>query len=540
MLIQIMFVLCSYMVTGRLSNDVGYCEIPEICKEQQLEKHLFYDVNPPEGFNLRRDVYMRFAIMFSEAQKKQQKLDWKLVLPPWHGLFHWKSDLPNSEPVPWNLYFDVDSLKSYAPLKELYEVFVSVKPDNLKLDRLYILQNYEGAFEDGVFREKWEINKEACYYDGDFWGYHNITVKEVVCIKFQGKASKLWEIISLHRDDKKVMFAHGEIALHDSYGSKEYWECRKSMKFSRELIEIAERYMENHFGCTKPRPDILDIALMRNVNLKLGCIETLQRFSSDHRPVLMRLRPTTDNRPRDTKITTNWKKVSTALEEIDTPALNKIPNGIKSTNDIDNGIALKGSAHTPLLHTSRIKEEVHQKVSLGPKDDLDPVTLDEVKGLVKKSQNQKSSGPQWKLTIFYMSPLSGTIDRKSKISLRNKRTLYTMCIKPVMTYACPIFAHADPTALQDLQVIQNKFCRRATGAQWYLKNSVLHRDLELPTLSKYMKDASERFFSITISHPNPLISATTKYKAAPENHFLRRPRNALVDPPDDFTLRLNN
>ncbi|GBP59159.1 RNA-directed DNA polymerase from mobile element jockey [Eumeta japonica] len=142
-----------------------------------------------------------------------------------------------------------------------------------------------------------------------------------------------------------------------------------------------------------------------------------------------------------------------------------------------------------------------------------------------------------KLAIFYMSRLSGMIGRKSKMSLLNKRTLYTMCIRPVMTYACPVFAHAAPTALQDLQVIQNKFCRRATGAQWYVKNSVLHRDLELPTLSKFMKDASERFFSIAINHTNPLISAAASYEAPPENHFLRRPRNALSDPPDDLTAR---
>ncbi|GBP77072.1 Probable RNA-directed DNA polymerase from transposon X-element [Eumeta japonica] len=86
-----------------------------------------------------------------------------------------------------------------------------------------------------------------------------------------------------------------------------------------------------------------------------------------------------------------------------------------------------------------------------------------------------------------------------------------MYIRPVMTYACPVFAHAAPTALQDLQVIQNKFCRRATGAQWYVKNSILHRDLELPTLSNC-----------------GLVEA-------PQNHFLRRPQNALSDPPDDLT-----
>ncbi|GBP87794.1 Probable RNA-directed DNA polymerase from transposon X-element [Eumeta japonica] len=112
-----------------------------------------------------------------------------------------------------------------------------------------------------------------------------------------------------------------------------------------------------------------------------------------------------------------------------------------------------------------------------------------------------------KLAIFYMSCLSGMI----------------------------VFAHAAPTALQALQVIQNKFCSRATGAQWYVKNSVLYRNLELRTFSKYMKDASKRFFSIAINHPNPLISAVTSYEAPPENHFLRRLWNAVLDQPDDLT-----
>ncbi|GBP63956.1 Probable RNA-directed DNA polymerase from transposon X-element [Eumeta japonica] len=107
-----------------------------------------------------------------------------------------------------------------------------------------------------------------------------------------------------------------------------------------------------------------------------------------------------------------------------------------------------------------------------------------------------------------------------------------------MTYACPVFALRAPTALQDLQIIQNKSYRKATGPQWYGKNSVLHRDLELHTLFKYMKDASEHFFSIEIDHPNPLISAAASHESPPANHFLIRPRNALLDPPDDLTAKV--
>ncbi|GBP85167.1 Probable RNA-directed DNA polymerase from transposon BS [Eumeta japonica] len=40
------------------------------------------------------------------------------------------------------------------------------------------------------------------------------------------------------------------------------------------------------------------------------------------------------------------------------------------------------------------------------------------------------------LAKFYMSCLGAVIGRKNKMSLRNERTIYTMCIRPMMTYAC--------------------------------------------------------------------------------------------------------
>ncbi|GBP96851.1 RNA-directed DNA polymerase from mobile element jockey [Eumeta japonica] len=87
--------------------------------------------------------------------------------------------------------------------------------------------------------------------------------------------------------------------------------------------------------------------------------------------------------------------------------------------------------------------------------------------------------------------------------------------KPVMTYGSPVFAHLRPDILYDLQIVQNKFCRKAADAPWYIKNSVLHWDLELPTISKFMKDALERFSDVASSHPNSLLVS-----AVPTNHLL--------------------
>ncbi|GBP76830.1 Probable RNA-directed DNA polymerase from transposon X-element [Eumeta japonica] len=145
-----------------------------------------------------------------------------------------------------------------------------------------------------------------------------------------------------------------------------------------------------------------------------------------------------------------------------------------------------------------------------------------------------------KNALFYTARLGAMLGRKSKLSRRNKLTLYKMCIRTVLTYASPVFAHAAPKALHRLQVIQNKFCRAATDAHWCVRNSILHRDLELPTLSKYMKDASKRFFDIAGSHPNALLRAAVDYQPPPPTHFIRRPRNVLFDPPDALTAAVDS
>ncbi|GBP26650.1 Probable RNA-directed DNA polymerase from transposon BS [Eumeta japonica] len=142
--------------------------------------------------------------------------------------------------------------------------------------------------------------------------------------------------------------------------------------------------------------------------------------------------------------------------------------------------------------------------------------------------------------LFYKARLGAMLGRKSKLSRRNKRTIYKMCIRTVMTYASPVFAHAAPKALHRLQEIQNKFCRAATDAHWCVRNSILHRDLELPTISKYTKDASKRFFDIVGSHPNALLCAAVDYQPPHPTHLIRRPRNVLTDPPDALTAAVES
>ncbi|GBP60591.1 RNA-directed DNA polymerase from mobile element jockey [Eumeta japonica] len=102
------------------------------------------------------------------------------------------------------------------------------------------------------------------------------------------------------------------------------------------------------------RPSTLDIALTKGVALNLNSIETLHRLSSDHRPVLLKMGPPDGGRPISTTKITNWKRVSTAFEKIDTPPLNSIPDDIRTTEQIDHAIgALTSHVRTVVKRCER-------------------------------------------------------------------------------------------------------------------------------------------------------------------------------------------
>ncbi|GBP27596.1 hypothetical protein EVAR_102848_1 [Eumeta japonica] len=52
-----------------------------------------------------------------------------------------------------------------------------------------------------------------------------------------------------------------------------------------------------------------------------------------------------------------------------------------------------------------------------------------------------------KNAFFYRCRLGAMLGRKSILLLRNKRTIYKMCIRLAMTYMSPVFAHAVPKGL---------------------------------------------------------------------------------------------
>ncbi|GBP26551.1 hypothetical protein EVAR_86054_1 [Eumeta japonica] len=169
-----------------------------------------------------------------------------------------------------------------------------------------------------------------------------------------------------------------------------------------------------------------------------------------------------------------------------------------------------------VLNIHCIEEEGRHKASLEPKDDLLPVSLSEVQTLIKSFKTRKTPGLDGSTLspLLYSAYINDIPDLTSDIQLtlfeddtllyyqaRHKNQFYS-------TYREPLISWVDGS--------------KPGGS----------RDLELPTIAKFLKDASKRFFDIAESHPNALLSSAVSHTLI---IFFRMPRNILSDPPDALT-----
>jgi hypothetical protein len=99
------------------------------------------------------------------------------------------------------------------------------------------------------------------------------------------------------------------------------------------------------------------------------------------------------------------------------------------------------------------------------------------------------------------------IGRKSKLSLENKLLIYKTILKPIWTYGIPLWGTASNSNIEILQRFQNKVLRLIVNATWYVPNTILHTDLQIPTFKVEITNFSTKYREKLITHPNELIPA---------------------------------
>uniref|UniRef100_A0A1I7XA99 GDP-fucose protein O-fucosyltransferase 2 n=1 Tax=Heterorhabditis bacteriophora TaxID=37862 RepID=A0A1I7XA99_HETBA len=79
--------------------------------------------------------------------------------------------------------------------------------------------------------------------------------KQFECVSIQGDSAVLRDLIlKEYPNQKSLFFDRGETILHQHYGDEFYWQARRSMRYSKDLIEIADRFREKALFSS----DILD------------------------------------------------------------------------------------------------------------------------------------------------------------------------------------------------------------------------------------------------------------------------------------------
>ena len=91
---------------------------------------------------------------------------------------------------------------------------------------------------------------------------------------------------------------------------------------------------------------------------------------------------------------------------------------------------------------------------------------------------------------------------KSHLSLTNKRLLYIMVLRPIWTYAIPLWGSAASSNIQIIQRMENIILRKITGAPWYITNHQLHQDLALETVHQIAARATSRYVDRLHAHTN--------------------------------------
>lgn len=100
-------------------------------------------------------------------------------------------------------------------------------------------------------------------------------------------------------------------------------------------------------------------------------------------------------------------------------------------------------------------------------------------------------------TIRVLYPL---LNRNSKLSISTKRLLYTAIIRPIITYASPVWCSMSKTSMTKIQRLQNKCLRLVLNKEWYTTINELHELTGIERIETFIKRLSINFYTNQIKN----------------------------------------
>lgn len=109
------------------------------------------------------------------------------------------------------------------------------------------------------------------------------------------------------------------------------------------------------------------------------------------------------------------------------------------------------------------------------------------------------------------------LNRRSKLPTRIKILIYKTFVRSVITYGAPTWITMCATQKKRLQSYENKIFRIITNAPWFVRNTVISRDLNQESITTLINKLAKNHFTKMLTHNNLLIRRTnTKKTTEPE------------------------
>lgn len=90
------------------------------------------------------------------------------------------------------------------------------------------------------------------------------------------------------------------------------------------------------------------------------------------------------------------------------------------------------------------------------------------------------------------------INKKSKLSVKNKLILYKALIKPILLYATPIWSNASKKLINKIQVVQNKTLRLIADAKPGETNNQVRSKLDIKDIKEDIYLQTQKFYQISV------------------------------------------
>jgi hypothetical protein len=112
-------------------------------------------------------------------------------------------------------------------------------------------------------------------------------------------------------------------------------------------------------------------------------------------------------------------------------------------------------------------------------------------------------------------------------STNNKLLIYKVILKPTWTYGIQLWGTTSNSNIEILERFRSKVLWLIVDAPWYVSNSVIRKDLQIPTVKEEISRFSSHYDVRIRVHPKELIASLTE---PPIHRRLRRywPHDLLV------------